>query len=346
MGYDVQQTPACRLRFKLKRFLLMAVVLLWFQLAGFTQTIAVSFESGQIKKECAFMVRLEINNPDNKVMKNHRVFWKKATQTEYKEIDTNYYHVHREGVRFHLPIKLDSTWEQTYDVLLKYVDEEGGLRSLRTRKTQKIKEFDKGTLLFENLSDHNDTLYLNCLNNMRVSNPVMGESFWPYYYCEGGWRIMGIDRGTVRLIPDSSTIIVSVYNRGIFIGKKMFEVKEIPLPEIKLMSGNKEIDLKKGTPLIPSIDLKIIADEKFKESYPSDARYKIQDGFVSLMDGDRVVAKIKITSSFTDVSVLNAQARRGNTYHVEIGTVYRKNYNNNKEVVERLCGLEYDIPIN
>lgn len=191
-------------------------------------------------------------------------------------------------------------------------------------------------------------LYYNCGNDLNVLVPALGQSYNPTFSAEGADVIPGNKTGAVTLIPKSGQVKLNVSSNGNFIGSETFRVRPVPLPDIKVFSNGKELDLRKGvsSPGPRSIELRAIADPGFKEFLPNDARYRVNEWRVTLARGSRPVVSRKVEGPTANISDLAAQARSGDRIVIEVNTVQRRNFRDQTEEVRGLGTVIHTIPLN
>ena len=175
-------------------------------------------------------------------------------------------------------------------------------------------------------------LYLNCGNELDVQVPSLGSSYNPDFRVSGGDMVKGAKRGIVTIVPKSAKIKLSVSNEGNLIGTQTFKVKRIPRPEIKVYSGGREVDQKKGVKRAPrSLDLRAVADESFEQFLPKDARFRVTGAEIALVRGGRAVSVSRVSSRKANISNLASQARGGDAIVIEIKKVERMNFRKERE---------------
>ncbi|WP_109833005.1 type IX secretion system motor protein PorM/GldM [Reichenbachiella versicolor] len=170
-------------------------------------------------------------------------------------------------------------------------------------------------------------LYLNCGNELNVNVPALGTSYNPSFNVKGGTSVKGADKGQVTIVPKSAKVTLSVSSNGNLIGSQDFKVKRIPKPEIKVYSGGREVDMKRGVKSCPrSIKLQAVADESFAQFLPKDAKFQVAGAEITLVRSGRAVVPMKTTSPNVNLSRLASQARSGDAIVIEIKKVKRKNF--------------------
>lgn len=170
-------------------------------------------------------------------------------------------------------------------------------------------------------------LYLNCGNELNVQVPALGTSYNPSFTVKGGSSVKGSERGQVTVVPKAAKVTLSVSSNGNLIGKQEFKVKRIPKPEIKVLSGSKEVDLKRGVKGAPrSLKLVAQADESFSAFLPKDAKFQVAGAEITLVRSGRAVVPMKVSSPNVNMSKIKSQARPGDAIVIEIKKVKRKNF--------------------
>ena len=177
-------------------------------------------------------------------------------------------------------------------------------------------------------------LYLNCGNELNVQVPALGTSYNPSFGVTGGTSVKGSNRGEVTVIPQAAKVTLSVSSNGNLIGTQEFKVKRIPKPNIVVLSGGKEINLKTGVKGAPSsITLKAEADESFAQFLPNDARYRVAQADITLVRSGRAVVPMKANSPNVNLSQISGAARPGDVIVIEVKKVQRKNFQDKLEDV-------------
>jgi len=170
-------------------------------------------------------------------------------------------------------------------------------------------------------------LYLNCGNELTIMVPALGNNFNPTFGTKGGQNFPGTKKGDVTIVPKSAKVTLSVSSSGNLIGTQVFQVRRIPKPEIKVLAGGREVDLKRGVKKAPR-SLKLVAqpDESFSAFLPKDARFRVSLSEITLVRSGRAVKNIKPKGPDVNLSQIASLARPGDALVIEIKKVQRRNF--------------------
>lgn len=170
-------------------------------------------------------------------------------------------------------------------------------------------------------------LYLNCGNELNVQVPALGTNYNPTFNTKGGNNFKGTEKGEVTVVPKSANVTLSVSSNGNLIGAQDFKVKRIPKPEIKVYSGGREVDQKRGVKSAPrSLKIQAEPDESFAQFLPKDALFRVAESEITLVRSGRAVVPIKAKGPDVNLSQLASQARSGDAIVIEVKKVQRRNF--------------------
>ena len=170
-------------------------------------------------------------------------------------------------------------------------------------------------------------LYLNCGNDLNVQVPALGTAYNPSFTTKGGSSSKGPNKGEVTVVPKAAKVTLSVTSGGHLIGTRDFKVKRIPKPEIKVFSGGREVDMKRGVKGAPrSIKINAVADQSFKEFLPNDAHFRVAESEVTLVRSGRAVKSLRPKGPDVNLSAFAGQARAGDAIVIEVKRVQRRNF--------------------
>jgi gliding motility-associated protein GldM len=175
------------------------------------------------------------------------------------------------------------------------------------------------------------TLYVNCGNELTFKVPELGRNFRPSFTVTGGTYQPNKGAGSIIVVPNAQQVIVSVHNSGTRIGQKMFQVRRVPPPIIRIYSQGKEINAivsRQATKL----DIRVMPDQQFAATLPKDAQYKVEKCEVSLIS-KCVTKNIVNGSNMVNVSFLAKTSRPGDLLKIEIQEVLRRNFRGDIETV-------------
>jgi gliding motility-associated protein GldM len=181
-------------------------------------------------------------------------------------------------------------------------------------------------------------LYRNCGNDLNVQVPALGATYNPDFTATGAAVIKGKEKGVVTVIPGegSTNVKLNVLSSGNLLGFQEFKVRGIPRPEIKLFSRGKEINEKQGESIatLRTLEIKVIADESFREFLPNDARYRVAQWEVTLARGARPLGSKTITAQDVNLADLLQKAQPGDRFVVEVKGIQRMNFKNDVENIK------------
>ncbi len=170
-------------------------------------------------------------------------------------------------------------------------------------------------------------LYLNCGNELNVQVPALGTAYNPSFSTKGGQSIKGANKGEVTIIPKSAKVTLSVSSNGNLIDAQDFKVKRIPKPEIKVYSGGREVDMKRGVKTAPrSIKIQAVPDESFAQFLPKDAKFRVAESEITLVRSGRAVKSLRPKGPDVNLSAFAGQARSGDAIVIEVKKVQRRNF--------------------
>ncbi|MDN5216552.1 gliding motility protein GldM [Fulvivirgaceae bacterium BMA12] len=191
-------------------------------------------------------------------------------------------------------------------------------------------------------------LYLGCGNELQVNVPALGTSYNPNFNISGGKHYKGKNRGQVTIVPNAKQVSMTVSSGGNRIGTEKFKVKPVPKPTIEVFTRGKPVNQKKGENIsnVRSISIKAIPEEGFAALLPKDARYRVTNWTITLARGPRPVGS-PITAKKQDVNLssLMRLAKPGDRLSIEVKTVKRNNFRNEKEN-SAVNNKYFTIPLN
>lgn len=191
-------------------------------------------------------------------------------------------------------------------------------------------------------------LYLNCGNELNVQVPALGSSYNPSFSVKGGSATKGAETGFVTVVPASAKVTLTVASNGNTIGSREFGVNRIPAPEMKVLSGNRPVDQKKGVAVrqLRGLKLKPIPDESFASALPKDSKFRVASAEVTLVRSGRAVKSVRVKGEKLNISSLASQARKGDNLVVETKKVQRRNFRGQVEDFNNITSKIISIPIN
>ncbi len=190
-------------------------------------------------------------------------------------------------------------------------------------------------------------LYLNCGNELNIQVPALGKEYNPKFTVTGADVLQGDGKGIINVVPRSAEVKLDIYNNESLLGTQIFEVRRIPKPDISITSNGKAVDEKQGmaVPGPRKLEVRVLADESFKNFLPKDARYRVAHWEISLARGSEAVKTKKISTQDVNLSDFVALARAGDRLVIEIKKVERLNFREEIETV-KLGTIVRTIPLN
>lgn len=236
----------------------------------------------------------------------------------------------------------DGVVEKSYDATVKVRGADGEYKEYKNRQLYYV-----ARPVIQIQSASVQALYFNCGNELDVQVPSLGSSYNPTFSVSGGQFVRGGTRGLITIIPKDSKVLLTVRNEGNLIGTQDFKVRLIPKPEIRVYSGAREVDQKKGLAKAPrSLQLRAVPDESFAQFLPKDARFKVMAAEVALVRGGRAVKIVQAKSDKLIISSLANEARSGDAIVIEVKKVARRNFRGEVEDFSKFSPRVINIRIN
>ncbi|MDH5608050.1 MAG: gliding motility protein GldM [Cyclobacteriaceae bacterium] len=189
-------------------------------------------------------------------------------------------------------------------------------------------------------------LFLNCGNALDVQVPALGQSYDPRFSAKGGSAIAGSTRGTVTLVPNARTFVLTVSSGSNLIGSREFAVRPIPAPDIKAFTDRGEVDQKAGiSSKTPKLYLNAVPEAGFAEFLPDDAKFRVAQAEITLVSGGIARGTIQVNGNQANMAQIASSARKGDVIVVEIKKVQRQNFKGQVEDFPRFTRF-ISIPLN
>lgn len=190
-------------------------------------------------------------------------------------------------------------------------------------------------------------LYLNCGNELNIQVPALGKEYNPKFTATGADLFYGNGKGLINVVPRSAEVKLNVHNNESLLGTQVFEVRKIPKPDIIITSNGKVVDEKQGmtVPGPRKLEVRVVADESFKNFLPKDARYRVAQWEISLARGSEAVKTKKVSTEEVSLSDFVALARTGDRLVIEIKRIERLNFREEVETV-KMGTMVRTIPLN
>lgn len=181
-------------------------------------------------------------------------------------------------------------------------------------------------------------LYLNCGNKLNIQVPALGSTYQPSFRVSGGMGMPNAaKKGEITVVPNARKVSIDVSSNGNKLSTENFDVRSVPRPEIKVMSGGREVNMKTGMSISAMRDVTLAAtveDEYFKANLKEDARYRVSEFEIQLARGSKPVGSpMKVGTSATSLASMMALARPGDRYIISVKGVQRKNFRDQVEAV-------------
>lgn len=189
-------------------------------------------------------------------------------------------------------------------------------------------------------------LYFKCGNKLSVQVPALGAQYDPSFSASGAATIKGSAKGEVTLVPNSREVTLNVSSNGNAIGSQVFQVRQIPKPDIQCWVGGRPANEKQGTPItaVRNMNLKAIPDASFASFLPEDARFRVSSYQITLVRGKRPAIPTRtINGPNADLTDVVNSAREGDRLYIEVKGVQRQNFQGNVEDVN--VSKQFNIPL-
>lgn len=178
-------------------------------------------------------------------------------------------------------------------------------------------------------------LYLNCGNPLKINVPALGANYDPSF-SSNAQIIKGQDKINVTVVPTSKAKVgINVSSGGVAIGKKEFDVRDVPNPYLEVMVGaaSKYDPLKGLSKSASSIKLVAQPDAGFAAALPKEARYEIEQAQFGLIRGGTLVGGFQpAPNGLARVGGLNPAA--GDQIVIKVDRLVRKNFKDQNIEVE------------
>ena len=188
-------------------------------------------------------------------------------------------------------------------------------------------------------------IYLNCGNPMYIKlgdHPIENVSF----KATGAEIIEGASHGEMLVVPHSSNVVISIFDKDKLWATESFMVRVIPPPSIEIFVNDDTIqyDKKSAVPQLNKLQVKVMAEELFAQTAPADANYILTGMEVSLARGKTLVKALDSIKPEIDLSEMSKLMLSGDRIIIVIKGIQRINFKGEKENVN--FGLQiFTIPI-
>lgn len=192
-------------------------------------------------------------------------------------------------------------------------------------------------------------LYKNCGNKLNVQVPALGTTYNPVITADGANVIAGSTKGSVIVLPTSSSVKLKVSSGGSYIGEEQYPVKLIPLPTIDCKVNGRPIDPIKGVLWneVRSISVTPIADKQFKEFLPDDSYYQITEWKLTIGRGRSGGGNRTFTTQSANLGSLSQDLKPNDRIIIEVTKVRRKNFRGDWEDVKLSAHQStFFVPVN
>ncbi len=206
----------------------------------------------------------------------------------------------------------------------------------------------KPEAVFESKSVQN--LYFQCGNTFSLDVPLLGEFYSPKFAASDAEVLQSSsDKRTVTVVPKGTTSVVALSSltngQSIKIVDLTFRVIAPPLPRIRLMVDGKEYNGMDFVDDKSELIVKVIPDEGFRNGFPLDARYIIDqfDVFVQASIHDAPLKVGTVSGAGKDATIgiplslgpMLKDVAAGSNCYLILRSVNRVNFQN-RLIMEKL----------
>jgi gliding motility-associated protein GldM len=177
-------------------------------------------------------------------------------------------------------------------------------------------------------------LYADCANDLMIEVPALGNTYSPDFSVSNGQSIKGNKPGQLTVIPGSSgKVNIGVSSGGNKIGDVNYEIKPVPAPNIRAITGGGALDLSlsHAVSALSGLKLEAVAEPTFGRTMGKDANFEVSGGELILLRNDVPRATVQITSgkNLAMRSLLEG-AKPGDIIVARITQVTRTNFRGSK----------------
>jgi gliding motility-associated protein GldM len=176
-------------------------------------------------------------------------------------------------------------------------------------------------------------MYLGCENKLSIQSPQLGALWNPAISGQGAEVLSSGDRGKITVVPNSSSVRLTIANQGNVLGSEDFRVQRVPRPTIEyLVGGRSAMADPRGVPVgsARSINVRAVADPSFLAAAPNDARFRVTGITVNLARGTRRIAgPLSLGPGGGSLGNMAAEMEPGDRLTVQVEGVQRQNFRGN-----------------
>jgi gliding motility-associated protein GldM len=173
-------------------------------------------------------------------------------------------------------------------------------------------------------------LYADCANELLVEVPALGNTYSPEFSVSNGQSIKGNKPGQLTVVPAASgKVTIGVSSGGNKIGDVNYDIKPVPAPNIRPVTGAGALDLSVSHTLgaLGGLKVEAIAEPTFGRTMAKDANFEVSGGELILLRNDVPRANVPITSGKgLAMRTLLESAKAGDIIVVRITQVTRTNF--------------------
>jgi gliding motility-associated protein GldM len=177
-------------------------------------------------------------------------------------------------------------------------------------------------------------LYADCANELLVEVPALGNTYSPEFSVSNGQSIKGNKPGQLTVIPAASgKVTIGVSSGGNKIGDVNYDIKPVPAPNIRPITGAGALDLSVSHTLgtLGGLKVEAVAEPTFGRTMAKDANFEVSGGELILLRNDVPRANVPITSGKgLAMRTLLESAKAGDIIVVRITQVTRTNFRGSK----------------
>lgn len=177
-------------------------------------------------------------------------------------------------------------------------------------------------------------LYADCANELMIEVPALGNTYSPDFTVSNGQSIKGNKPGQLTVVPGASgKVTIGVSSGGNRIGDVAYDIKPVPSPKIRPVTGGGPLDLSQAHAVgtLSGLKVEAMAEPTFGRTMAKDAKFEVTGGELILLRNEVPRTTVQITNgnSLAMRSLLES-AKPGDDIVVRITQVTRTNFRGNK----------------
>jgi hypothetical protein len=195
-------------------------------------------------------------------------------------------------------------------------------------------------------SANSNLLFINCRNDLDILIPGMKKEDKLKYEVKGGKFIQGIAASKITIVPNDSTVELTIFknNSQYYIGK--FKVIKLKIPELQVFINDTLYNYYKTiyANSINTIKIKANVDEWTRSLLPNETNYKVSEFKLTLARGKRAILQYSLINDSIDIK--NNRGQSGDRYILEIKKITRTNSFGEAEIISLENSVFFHIPLN